>query len=161
MAAMQAKIPLPDDQPIAINALRNRRAVITGQIEMHQREIERLRIDLVHVDATLRLFDPDTDPDDILPRRRLPKRTHYFDKGEQSRRVYQALRERGEVTAVELALAAMADKGIPETDRRARSDFVARFTSVLHDQLRRGVVEQIGKLRNVRWKLAQRERDLL
>src|SRR5437764_145315 len=64
------------------------RAVITGQIEMHQREIERLRVDLVHVDATLRLFDPDTDPYDILPRRRLPKRTHYFDKGEQSRRVY-------------------------------------------------------------------------
>ena len=60
-----------------------------------------------------------------------------------------------------MALAAMADKGIPETDRRARSDFVARFTSVLHDQLRRGVVEQIGKLRNVRWKLAPRERELL
>jgi hypothetical protein len=132
---MQPKIPLPDEQPIAVNALRNKRASLTGQIEMHQREIERLRVDLVHLDATMRLLDPGTDPDDIMPRRRLPKRSHYFDKGEQSRRVYQALRERGIVTAVELALAAMADKGIPETDKGVRQDFVARFTNTLHDQL--------------------------
>jgi hypothetical protein len=158
---MQTKIPLPDEQPIAVNALRNRRASITGQIEMHQREIERLRVDLVHLDATMRLLDPGTDPNDIMPRRRLPKRSHYFDRGEQSRRVYQALRERGIVTAVELALAAMADKGIPETDKGVRQDFVARFTNTLHDQLRRGTVERIGELRNVRWKLAPAESDLL
>ena len=34
---------------------------------MHEGEIDRLRTELVHLDATMRLFDPDTDPDDIMP----------------------------------------------------------------------------------------------
>jgi len=34
---------LPDEQPIAIMRYGNKRAVITAEIEMHQREIERLR----------------------------------------------------------------------------------------------------------------------
>jgi hypothetical protein len=51
------KLPLPEDQPVAVNALRNKRAEITGQIAMFEREVARLRAELVHVDATLRLFD--------------------------------------------------------------------------------------------------------
>ena len=56
-----AKLPLPDEQPIAVNALRNMRSRIAGEIEMHSREIDRLRAELVHLDATMQLFDPETD----------------------------------------------------------------------------------------------------
>ena len=56
------KLPLPDEQPIAVNALRNMRANIAGKIAMHTREIDRLRAQLIHLDATLRLFDPETEP---------------------------------------------------------------------------------------------------
>ena len=56
------KLPLPDEQPIAVNALRRMRAKISGEIEMHSRELDRLRATLVHIDATLWLFDPETDP---------------------------------------------------------------------------------------------------
>jgi hypothetical protein len=42
---------------------------------MHEREAERLRAELVHLDATLRLFDPDTDPTVIEPLRRFPRAT--------------------------------------------------------------------------------------
>src|ERR1700730_7575623 len=149
---MQPKIPLPDEQPIPVNALRNKRAAIAGQIEMHQRDIDRLRGDLVHIDATMRMFDPGTDPDDIMPRRRFPRRSHYFAKGEQTRRVYEAIRERGIITAVELALTAMADKGIPKTDKNIRREFVSRFTNTLIDQLRRHRIERIGERGNVGWK---------
>ena len=55
-----AKLPLPDEQPIAVNALRNMRSRIAGEIEMHSREIDRLRAELVHLDATMQLFDPET-----------------------------------------------------------------------------------------------------
>src|SRR6266853_1631192 len=104
------KLPLalPAEQPVAVNALRNKRAAIAGEIEAHQREIDMLRADLVHVDATLRLFDPQTDPDDIMPRRRHPTRSHYFAKGEQTRRVFEAIRDNGIVSAVEIAAKAMA-----------------------------------------------------
>jgi hypothetical protein len=60
-----AKLPLPDEQPIAVNALRNMRSRIAGEIEMHSREIDRLRAELVHLDATMQLFDPETDPTDV------------------------------------------------------------------------------------------------
>jgi hypothetical protein len=42
-SAMATNLPLPDEQPIAIMRYGNKRAVITTEIEMHQREIERLR----------------------------------------------------------------------------------------------------------------------
>jgi hypothetical protein len=130
------------------------------RVEMHQREIERLRGDLVHLDAALRLFDPDTDPDDIMPRKRFPRRSHYFAKGEQTRRVFEAIRDHGAVSAVDIAAKAMADKGIPETDRGIRREFVSRFTNTLHDQLRRGTVAKLGEKRDVRWKIAPTEPGL-
>jgi hypothetical protein len=156
-----AKLPLPDDSPNTVNALRNKRAELAGLIAMHQREIDRLRSTLIHVDATLLLFDPGTDPEDIAPRKRNPKRLHYFGPGEQSRRVLEALRERGSISARELALAAMAEKGLPEADRQVRRDFIARFTKALHNQMRRGTIERIGNGRGVRFKVAEREPNLL
>ena len=53
-----AKLPLPDEQPIAVNALRNMRSRIAGEIEMHSREIDRLRAELVHLDATMQCSTP-------------------------------------------------------------------------------------------------------
>ena len=41
------------------------RSRIAGEIEMHSREIDRLRAELVHLDATMQLFDPETDPTDV------------------------------------------------------------------------------------------------
>jgi hypothetical protein len=63
-----AKLPLPDTHPNTVNALRNKRSEIVGDIEVHSREIERLRAELVHLDVVLRLFDPSTDPEDIAGR---------------------------------------------------------------------------------------------
>jgi hypothetical protein len=150
----------PPFSPVAINALRNKRADVAGQIEMHAREIDRLRSELVHLDATLRLFDPQSIPEDIESRKRWPRRTDYFAKGELTRLVYEAMRRDGTTSAGELGAAAMAARNIPETDAQTRRDFVARFINTLHDMLRRGTVERIGRGRGVRWKLAEREPGL-
>lgn len=147
----------PPFSPVAVNALRNKRADIAGQIEMHSREIDRLRSELVHLDATLRLFDPFALPEDIASRKRWPRRTDYFAKGELTRLVYEAMRDNGTTSAGELGAAAMKTRSIPETDNQVRRDFVARFLNTLHDLLRRGMVEKIGSGRGVRWRLAERE----
>jgi hypothetical protein len=156
-----AKLPLPDDNPNTVNALRNKWAELAGMIAMHEHEIDRLCSSLIHLDATLLLFDRGTDPEDIAPRKRTPKRLHYFGPGEQSRRVLEAIRDHGSVSVRELALAAMDDKGFPETDRQVRREFVARFMKALHNQERRGTIERIGSGRGVRFKVAEREPDLL
>ena len=55
-----ARLPLSDEQPIAVDTLRNMPAQIASEIAIHSREIDRLRAKLIHLDATLRLFDPET-----------------------------------------------------------------------------------------------------
>ncbi len=147
----------PPFSPIAVNALRNKRADIAGQIELHTREIDRLRSELVHLDTTLRLFDPYALPGEITQRQRWPRRTDYFAKGELTRLTYEAMRDNGTTSAGELAAAAMAIRKIPETDNLVRRDCASRFLDTLHDMLRRGTVEKIGSGRGVRWKLAERE----
>jgi hypothetical protein len=154
-------LPLPDSQPVAVNALRNKRAEITGMIAMHEREVDRLRAELVHVDATLRLFDPGTDPDDITALRRFPRRTEYFARGEVTKRVYDALRGTAEVRAQDLADQAMRDKGLPEADRAQRREFTYRFLNVMGDMKRRGNLIKIGHGPGVRFRIAPREADLL
>src|SRR5439155_20014804 len=147
---MQGKIPLPDEQPVAVNALRNKRAQIAGMIAMHEGEARQLRAELIHIDAVLRLFDPETDPEGLPIRKAFPRRMAYFAKGEITRRVLDTLRENGTVAANELADAALAEKGIPETDRTTRRDFVNRFHNMLHHMRRRGTTEKIGHGEGVR-----------
>lgn len=154
-------LPLPDEQPIAVNALRNKRAAITGEIAMHDREIDRLRADLVHLDATLRLFDPDTDPGGIPALRRYPRRTEWFARGEVTRRVYEALRASEIICPREIAKEAMAEKGVSETDKATRKNIGARFTRVCYELTRRGRLDKIGSGAEVRWKLAPKEPDLI
>jgi hypothetical protein len=156
-----AKLPLPAEQPIAVNALRNRRAKIVGEIEFHQGRIGKLRADLVHLDATMRLFDPATDPDDIGAHQHRPTRTHYFEKGELAQRIYAALRESDTTCAIDLAVAAMADREIDKGDGKIRRDFVSRFSNQLHDFGRRRIIERIGSGPGVRWKLVPIDRDLI
>src|SRR3954467_4713701 len=132
------KLPLPDELPIAVNALRTKRVQIAGEIEMHSREIDRLRAELVHLDATMRLFDPEIDPSDVPALRRYPRRTEWFARGEVTQRVYEAFRTQAVIWPREIAKKAMADKGISETDKKILKDIIGRFTNVVYDLTRRG-----------------------
>lgn len=156
-----AKLPLPNEQPIAVNALRIRRARITGEIEMHNREIDRLRTELIHLDATLRLFDPETDPNDVPALHRYPKRTEWFARGEVTRRVYESLRDEGVISPRGLAKRAMVEKSIFETDRKVRNSIAALFTNVAYNLTQRGKLVKIGRGPDARWKLAPTEPELL
>jgi hypothetical protein len=154
-----AKLPLPDEQPVAVNALRIMRAKIAGEIAMHSREIERRRTELIHLDATLRLFDPETDPNDVPVLHRYPKRTEWFARGEVTRRVYEALRDESVVSLRELATRSMVEKGISETDGKVRKDIAALFTNVAYNLTQRGKLVKIGRGPDARWKLALPNRN--
>src|SRR5437016_5485949 len=123
-------LPLPDDQPVAVNALRNKRAAMAGEIEMHSREIDRLRAEIIHLDAVLRLFDPDTNPDDIHALRRHPRRTEWFARGEVTQRIYEALRDGEPISPRQVAYAAIEAKQIPAPDSATKRDIINRFTNV-------------------------------
>jgi hypothetical protein len=156
-----ARLLLPDKDPHAVSALRNKRADIAGQIATHNAEIVRLRGELMHLDAVLRLFDPETEPTDISALRRWPKKTEWFARGEIAQRVYDALRANETVAPSELANQAISDKGWQGIGWIARKDIVARFSSILYTMTRRGQLVKIGHGQGVRWRLAPVEPDLL
>ena len=51
-----------------IGALRNKRAELAGMLRQLEQQLEQQRANLAHVDATMRLFDPDIRPNDLHPR---------------------------------------------------------------------------------------------
>ena len=79
-------------EPHVVSALRAKRAEISGHIHELEKKIGRLRASLLHVDASIRLFSPDTNPDAIPPKRTY-RRTRYFAARELSRRCLDTLRE--------------------------------------------------------------------
>src|SRR4051812_9327938 len=154
------KLPLLDEQPIAVNALRRMRAKVAGEIETYTRELNRLRATLVHIDATLWLFDPDTDPTDIPALRRYLRRTDWFAHGEVTRRIYEAGRDDGVIWPREVARRAMEDKGISEADKKIAQEVIATFAHVAAYLTRRGKLVKIGRGAGARWKLAPDEPEL-
>ena len=99
----------------ALNGLIAKRAELAGQIDMMQREMRNLVASISHIDAAIRIFDPNVDLDDIKPK--LPPRFHAF-KGEVSRLVLDALRESGKPLPVsDLTLIVSAGRGLNPDDK--------------------------------------------
>jgi hypothetical protein len=71
-----AKLPLPEEQPVAVNALRNKRSALMGELALYQQECDRIRSEIIH------LFDPATDPGELPALRRRVHRTEWFARGE-------------------------------------------------------------------------------
>ena len=85
----------------------------------------------------------------------MPIRPAFFGRNEITRRCYDLLREKGTITADDVTVRAMRDKGLdPEADRNQRTDFTRRILVSLHDLRRAGTVEKVGAGRGVKWKLA-------
>jgi hypothetical protein len=103
-----------------IGALRSKRAELAGMLRQLEQQLVQQRANLAHVDATMRLFDPDIRPNDIRPKQ--PRtRNAWFRPGECLRLVYDELRKAAQpVTTRELAERIMRIKAIPVADDQHR-----------------------------------------
>jgi hypothetical protein len=107
-------------EPHVIGALRNKRAELAGTLRQLEQQLARERTNLTHLDATMRMFDPNIRPKDIRPRQ---PRTHnaWFRHGECLRLIYDELREATQpVTTRELAERIMEVKAISVGDDHRR-----------------------------------------
>jgi hypothetical protein len=106
----------------AIDALRRKRAELAGMLHQLEQQLVQQRATLAHVDATMRLFDPDIRPKDSRPKQ--PReRNAWFRQGECLRLIYDELHEATQpLTTRELAERIMRLKAIPlaDSDRRER-----------------------------------------
>jgi len=103
-----------------IGALRNKRAELAGVLRQLEQQLGQQRANLAHLDATMRLFNPDIRPNDIRPKQ--PRaRSAWFRPGECLRLIYDELRKATQpLTTRELAERIMRLKAIPVADNQSR-----------------------------------------
>ena len=103
-----------------VSALRNKRSELAGIVGRLEQQLLTHRASLTHVDATRLLFDPDSRPQEIRPRRQRA-RNSWFRPGECLRLIYDVLRDAPQPVATrELTERIMQVKAIPATDDRRR-----------------------------------------
>jgi hypothetical protein len=136
-----------------IDALRNKRSELVGLMSRLEQQLAQHRGSLTHLDATMRLFDPDmlsqnTDP--AQPHRRVS----WFRPGECRRLIYDVLRDAPQPLATrELAERVMAAKGTPATDNRTRA--LIQKTVLASLSRARGTIERTETAGVVSWQVSQ------
>ena len=107
-------------EPHVIAALCRKRSELGGVVSQLEQRLVKHRADLAHLDATMRLFDPDIRPQEIRPRQQRA-RSVWFRPGECLRLIYDELRNATQpVTTRELAVRLMRVKAMPIDDDRRR-----------------------------------------
>jgi hypothetical protein len=138
----------------AIHALRRKRARLAGEIDAAQRAIARQREALATLDAVIRMFEPDSNPDLIAPIRPVGRRCLYFRHGEQSKLAVCALREAGKpVAARYVAEFAMAAKGL-NPEPRVRAMITESVRGALERLAAKGLVRKLVEWPETWWELA-------
>jgi hypothetical protein len=115
-------------EPIAVLALRRRRDQISGVIAEYERKIKEAQHDLVHVVASLRLFELTGDPSDFPPYIDLNR---LLRRGETTRIFLAALAAEGPLDTRELAQRVMLAKGLNPEDKVLGQAIALRIVQTL------------------------------
>ncbi len=135
----------------ALAALKERRAIIDGELRECKRRVRYLQEALGHLDATLALFDPDGNPNAIRPKRPY-RRVNHFGAGHLSRLLLDVIRkaERPPTTQEVIAAVVVQLEYGPDAARgmggRIRSS-LAYLSKV------RGLIRRDGMRAAARWSI--------
>ena len=140
----------------AISALRAKRARLAGEIEAAERTLAARREALAALDATLRLFHPEADPEHITTIRPHVPSIH-FRYREQTRFVVEALRDADKPLPTHLVSEyVMRAKGLPREDADLRGAITNQVRKALHRLAARGAVRRLVCEPEGWWELAGR-----
>jgi hypothetical protein len=136
-----------------ISGLIAKRAEIAGKLEHHQAAVRQLMIDLDNVDATLRMFAPDIELNEIKPKPLPPRHAAY--KGEVARVVLATLREAGRPCSTqELTMHVMAARGMNTADKRLVKTVVKRVGASLRHHRNKGLLRSsVGLGQHTVWEI--------
>ena len=138
-------------EPHVIGALRNKRSELAGIVLSLEQQLVQRRASLTHLDATMRLFDPELRPEEISPR---PRRTcnAWFRPGECLRLIYDVLRDApAPVTTRDLAERIMAMKRLSASDARERALIQKTILASLNRA--RDTIERVETAGVVSWRV--------
>ena len=134
-----------------ISVLTKKRAELLGQIESHQKEIQRISETLLHVDHTIKLFSPEFDLRSVKSKR-TNQRNPYFGRVELQALVLTCLREaQSPMNYKEIVVQILEIKGMDES----LGDEVSPSLIKVLNRLRiKGIIVAIGNHRPYLWKIA-------
>lgn len=123
-------------------------------IEALQDQLCAAMVDLDHVDATLRMFAPDIELDEIRPKP-LPPRHRAF-KGQVTRAILAMLRKEGAMDAKAITLRLMAERELNLKDADLVKAFHKRIGAALRNLRERTLVRsEVTSGGPLRWSLAR------
>lgn len=124
--------------PQIVNTLRRKRDAIEQAIANYEKKIEAAKLDLAHVNATLRLFES---PDERTEFPVYVDTLRLFRRGEIVSICKKALAEEGPLDTRELALRVIRHKRLDEADTVLRTSITYRIVHALRSQWKRGRIE--------------------
>jgi hypothetical protein len=134
-----------------IRALRDKRSELAALVRGLEQKLGEHRTALTHLDATLRLFDPEIRPEEIRPCQ--PRtRSVWFRPGECLRLIYDVLRDAPQpLPTREIADRVIGMKGLTNGDERSR----ALIQKVVLGSLSRArdTIERVETAGVVRWRV--------
>lgn len=122
----------------AITALRDKRGELAGTIDALQDQLRQAFIDMDHIDATLRMFVPDIELEEIKPKP-LPPRHRAF-KGQVTRSILAMLRKEGPMDAKAITLRLMAERELNVNDSGLQKAMHKRIGAALRNLRERTLV---------------------
>ncbi|WP_448208430.1 hypothetical protein [Azospirillum sp. sgz302134] len=139
-------------EPHVVSALKDKRAEIAGIIEDMERCIAQHRADLVHVDAVLRLYVPELEPDGIAPKA-VRKRNDWFRPGELARLVLDVLRTApAPLSTRDIAVRVMERRSLDAGDGRT-VQLVMKLVSNAVTRQAAGLVERVTEGKVTAWRV--------
>jgi hypothetical protein len=135
-----------------VSALRKKRAEVAGHVHDLEKKVKTYRARLAHIDETIKIFSPDTDPEAIPPKRTY-RRARYFSRGEFARLCMDELRKAaGPLTTAEIVAGVIAAKGLPEA---LAANLPEKTLAYLRTKLATASVVKTGVTQGARWTLAK------
>lgn len=126
-----------------LSGLIAKHAELSGEITHLRTKLRQLLVDLSHVDAAIRIFDPDFHVEGIKPKAPAALYGISF-RGEFVRIVLDKMREiGGPVTTKEIALHLMRNRGLNTEDAALVALFMRRTRGLLYHYRERGMIRGI------------------
>ena len=135
-----------------IGGLRDKRLELIGLVGRLEQQLADHRTSLTHLDATLRLFDPDLLLPDTDPQQR--DRVSWFRPGECLRAIHDVLREAPQpLTTRDVAGRVIAAKDVTIADERTRA--LIQKTILASLSRAKGTIERLEVNGVVSWRVRQ------
>jgi hypothetical protein len=130
-----------------LSALISKRSELLGLIDHHRKEIKKINDGLSHINASIKIFNPQYDLRNVKSKE-FREKSQYFERGERAILVLETLREsKTPLNAKEVSLMIAKRKGIKEEDiSRSIKDSLIRH-------YRKGVVIKAYNNGSIYWAL--------